>query len=132
MLKFLLLLDFIQFLHLIGLEFTSQSCTILHTFHKGLRRSGRGEIGEGTVVRVLTWPLAGSRPPGAVEAVCLLRPLGPEPLPHLPPKTHAHTRTYTHTIMTAIAQSDAQKQKNNCVFSLKSPDQVLHFLLHSH
>ena len=37
----------------------------------------------------LTWPLAGSRPSEAVGAVCLLRPLDPEPLPHLPPK-------YTH------------------------------------
>lgn len=39
---------------------------------------------------MLTLPLAGSRPPEAVGGVCLLRPLGPEPLPHLPPK-YIHT-----------------------------------------
>lgn len=34
----------------------------------------------------LTSPPAGSGLPEAAGAVCLLRPLDPEPLPHLPPK----------------------------------------------
>lgn len=39
---------------------------------------------------MFTWPPAGSKPPEAVGAVCLPHPLGPEPLPHLPPK-HTHS-----------------------------------------
>lgn len=57
---------------------------------KGSEKGKNGIAGEGVVLRVLTLPPAGSRPPEAVGAVCLLRPLDPGPLPHPPPK-HIHT-----------------------------------------
>ncbi len=56
----------------------------------GSEKGDSGIAGEGVVLRVLTLPLAGSKLLEAVGAACLLRPPGPEPLPHLPPK-NIHT-----------------------------------------
>lgn len=48
---------------------------------------------------VFTWSLAGSKLPEAAAVVCLLRPLGPEPQPHLPPK---QTNTYCFFLINRI------------------------------
>ena len=50
----------------------------------------KGFAGEAAVYHVLTWPLADSRLTEAAGVVCLLPPLGPEPLPRLRPK-YIHT-----------------------------------------
>lgn len=56
--------------------------------------------GEAAEKYMFTWLLAGSGLLEAAGAFCLLRPLGPEPQQHLPPK---HTQ-YTRRIRSALPE----------------------------
>ena len=85
-----LLYDFMSFSRLIGIYISEFHSAFIHDLNYPTERVKMKTGGEGAVL--LTWPPAGSRPPEAVGAVCLLRPLGPEPLPHLPPEC-------THTLV---------------------------------